>query len=466
MILIKNAIIVTVNKNKDILYDHSLVIKDDLIHDIGSNDELINKYEKNISKVINAQGKIVFPGLINNHTHLFQNLLKGMGDDLKLADWFADMTAPSSVHLTREDVYIGAMAGCIEGINSGTTTILDYMYPHPRSKLSDSVIKAFRDTKVRGILGRGMMNTGEEFGTPKCIMQDINEIKKDTLRLLEKYHGADNERIKIWLAPAAAWSNTKKSLISAWKLAQKFDTGFTIHVSETPFDRKATFKLHGCSDAQLLDDLRIVGPNVLMVHCVHLTERDIRMAQYYDMKVSHNPLSNMYLASGVAPIPRLIESGVKVGIATDGAASNNTQDMIEVLKTTALLQKVHAEDPTIITAEKALEMATIEAAASIGMEDEIGSLEEGKKADLFIYNPYQSAKSIPMHNPVSTLVYSGTSENVETVLIDGNIIQEKNMLKTINRNEILRNTQKVSDDLIKRSGIESKKKRKWRSISF
>lgn len=463
-LLIKNATIVTLNKRREVLKNCDLAIKSNLIFNIGPNNVLEKKYPE-AKKTINATGKIIFPGLINTHNHLFQTLLKGLGDDLVLHDWIAQMISPSASCLTPEDVYNASLLGCIEGIHSGTTTMLDYMYAHPHPGLSDSVIEAFRKLKIRGIFARGMQDRGEEFGTSPKIIEKIKTIEKDCRRLFKKYHAKDNDRIHIWLA-SGVWCNSQESLEMAWALAQEYKTGFTIHISETLFDRQASKEVHGITDIEVLERLGIVGPNVLMVHCVYLTPRDIRMAKYYDTKISHNPLSNMYLASGIAPIPQMIERGITVGLGTDGAASNNTQDMIETLKITALLHKVHTLDPTIITAEKVLEMATIDGAKALGLEDKIGSLEVGKKADLFIYNPALSAKSIPMHNPISTLVYSGSNECVETVVIDGNIILEDKKLLPVNEKEVISNAQKFADDLALRAGINKNKDRKWRSLSF
>ncbi|MBU4349228.1 MAG: amidohydrolase [Actinomycetia bacterium] len=464
-ILIKNATIVTVNKQREILKNCALAVKGNLISDIGSNSVLEKKYAE-AKKTIDATGKIIFPGLINTHNHLFQTLLKGLGDDLALHDWIVQMTSPSASCLTPEDAYNASLLGCIEGIHSGTTTMLDYMYAHPHPGLSDSVIEAFCKLKIRGIFARGMQDRGEEFGISPKIIEKIKTIEKDCRRLFKKYHSKDNDRIHIWLAPGVVWSNSQESLEMAWVLAQEYKTGFTIHISETPFDRQASKEVHGIADVEVLERLGIVGPNVLMVHCVYLIPKDIRMAKYYGMKVSHNAVSNMYLASGIAPIPQMIERGITVGLGTDGAASNNTQDMIETLKITALLHKVHTLDPTIITAEKVLEMATIDGAKALGLEDKIGSLEVGKKADLFIYNPALSTKSTPMHNPVSTLVYSGSDSCVETVVIDGNIILEDKKLLPINEKEVISNAQKAADGLALRAGTNKNKDRKWRSLAF
>lgn len=462
-LLFENFTIVTMNEKREILENHSLLIEGSRITGIGPAGLVTAKRKEEI-KTINGTGKIIFPGLINTHNHLFQTLLKGLGDDLDLADWLAQMTFPSSAHLQSEDVYAASMLGCVEGIRCGTTTQLDYMYPHARAGLSDGVVTAFKDLKIRGILGRGMMNTGEQFGVPKAIMQDLDTIETDCYRLFDTYHNTENDRIKVWTAPAALWSNSEELLKLAWRITNEYKSGFTIHVSETPFDRQAGKEIHGVYDFDVLEKLGIVGPNVLMVHCVHLTSEDIKKAKKYDLKVSHNTTSNMYLASGVAPVPEMLKEGLTVGLGVDGAASNNSQDMIELLKHTALLHKVYTQNPTIITAEKVLEMATIDGARAIGEEKNIGSIEIGKKADFFIYNPSLSAKSTPMHHPVSTLVYSGTHACVETVVIDGNIILEDSVLLTANESDVIKNGQVAADRLAKRAGTDGNKKRDWRSI--
>ncbi|HHU31215.1 MAG: amidohydrolase family protein [Zhaonellaceae bacterium] len=464
-ILLLNGTVVTVNKKREIIEDGAVAIKGDKIVDIGLSKILAEKYSDAKTK-IDATGKVLFPGLINTHNHLFQSLLKGLGDDRVLSDWLVQVMFPSAAKLTSEEAYYGALLGCMDGIHSGTTTIMDYMHAHPRTNLADGVIKAFQTLGVRGILARGYMDNGADFGTPKAIMQDSKTIEDDCVRLLDTYHNLNNGRIKIWIAPAAVWLSTKESLLMSKRLADAYKTGIAVHISETPFDREASRILHGKWDIDVLEELDVMGPNVLMVHCVHLTPRDIRMTKFYDAKVSHNPVSNMYLSSGVAPVPRMIEAGITVGVATDGAASNNSNDMIEVLKFTALLQKVHHLDPTIITAEKVLEMATIDGARALGLENEIGSLEVGKKADLFVFNPKLSAKAVPMHNPVSTLVYSSSTNNVETVIIDGKIIMENGKILTVNEGEMLCRAQQVAEELSIKAETNIYKKRPWRSLAY
>lgn len=455
-ILIKNAIIVTVNKEREVLFDGALAIRDNKIIAVGNTEDILKEYS-NARKTIDAKGKVIFPGFINTHNHLFQTLLKGLGDDMVLKDWLSTMTFPAAKYITREDTYMAAMQGCIEGLHSGITTMVDYMYPHNRENLSDGIIDAYKKLGIRGILGRGCMNTGTQFGVPEGIMQDVETVEKDVRRLFEEHHNSENGRIKVWVAPAAMWSNTREMLEMLWKVTKEYDSHFTVHISETPFDREATKELHGKVDIELLEELGIVGPNVVMVHCVYLTEEDMEMTKKYDMKISHNTASNMYLSSGVAPIPEMLEKGITVSLGVDGAASNNSQDMIELMKLTALQHKVNKLDPLAISAEKVLEMATIDGARAIGMEDEIGSLEVGKKADLVIFNPMLNPKAIPMHNPVSTLVYSSSMQNIEGAIVDGKIIMENSKILTIeDEKKILEEVQETADKLCERGGITNK----------
>lgn len=463
-ILIKNATIVTVNPKREILYNAALAISGSRIVDIGDTDALCEKYPQ-AKRVIDGEGKAVFPGMINTHNHLFQTNLKGMGDDKDLKDWLKDMMFPSATHLVADDCYTGAMIGSMEGLHSGVTTQVDYMHAHPVAGLSDAVIQAFKDLKIRAVFARGHMDCGEQFGVQRGLMQSVETIEADIRRLMEQYDGAEDGRIHIWMAPSAPWSSSPAAMQMTKRL---YDEGvrLTVHTSETPFDRDSTMELHGFYDTDLLAHYGLLGPCTLLVHCVHLTDRDIRMVKATDTKISHNPASNMYLSSGVARVADWNLAGIDAGLGTDGAASNNANDMLELLKLTALLQKVSHLDPTIITAEKVLEMATIDGARCIGQEDEIGSLEIGKKADLFIFNPERNIKAIPMHHPVSTLVYSSSTENVETVIVDGQIVLEDGKVQTVDEPQMIKRCRQQADALSERAGTWGLKKRPWRNLAY
>ena len=466
-LLLKNAVIVTVNPDRAIYFKGAMAVEGNRIAAVGPEDEVLAKYPT-ADRVMDLDGKVIFPGFVNTHNHLFQTLLKGLGDDMVLSDWLATMTFPAAQYLMPEDTYYGAMLGCMEGVRSGMTTQLDYMYPHAREGLSDGILRAYKELGIRGLFGRGTMNAGLDFGVCPAITQDVKTAEKDLVRLFDTYHNTEDGRIKVWVAPAALWSNDEEMLKMLWDVTNSYKSGFTVHVSETPFDRMATSALHGCEGTDCLEKLGILGPNVLMVHCVYLNHKDVRRSKYYDLKVSHNPVSNMYLSSGIAPIPELLNAGVTCGLGVDGAASNNGQDMIELMKTTALLQKVGTLDPTIITAEKVLEMATIDGARAVGLEDEIGSLEAGKKADFVIFDPYRNPKAVPMHNPVSSLVYSSTMENIESVAVDGKFVLENGKFTMIDdERKLLKEAQKVAEDLCERGGITNRREgHPWRSIAF
>ncbi len=454
--LLTNGIIVTVNGKRDIIYDGAIAIQGGSIVAVGSTKELEDTYP-NPKRHKDLKGSIVFPGFINTHNHLFQTLLKGLGDDMVLKDWLSTMTFPAATNLTQEDCYYGAMMGCMEGIHSGITTMVDYMYPHNREGLSDGVVKAFQELGIRGVLARGCMNTGEQFGVHPGIMQSTDQVVRDLHRLFERYHNSEDGRIKVWTAPAAVWSNSEDMLRALWDVTRQYDSGFTIHISETPFDRDAAEELHGEPDAEVLEKLGILGPNVLMVHCCYLTDRDIAMAKAHDMKISHNVCSNMYLSSGVAPIPKFLRAGLTCSLGVDGAASNNSQDMVELMKFTALQHKVHTRNPLAMPAEKVLELATIDGARALGLEHEIGSLEVGKRADLVIFDPYQSPKAIPMHNPVSTLVYSSSLKNITHVMVDGDFVMESGVItKVADEAAVYHSVQRCAEDLCARGNITNR----------
>lgn len=451
-LLIKNSIIVTVNEAREVLFDGAIAIENDRIVDIGKSELLESKY-KDAKKVIDGYGKVIFPGFINTHNHLFQVLLKGLGDDMALGDWLNTMMFPAAKFLTEEDTYHAAMLGCMEGLKSGITTMVDYMHTHNRPGLTDGIVKAYKELGIRGVIGRGCI----DLGIHKELIEDVATVEADLRRVFELYHNSENGRIKICVAPSSMWAISEEMGKMLWKIVKEYDSYFTVHISETEFAREMTKKVHGEIDIKLLEKWGIIGPEVVAVHCVHVNDEDMEMIKENNIKVSHNVASNMYLASGVAPVPEMLEREISVSLGVDGAASNNSQDMIELMKLTALQHKVKNCNPLAISAEKVLEMATIEGAKTLRLENEIGSLEIGKKADLVIFNPMLSPKSIPLHNPVSTLVYSASMSNIESVVIDGKIVMEDSKITTIEDEiKVLLNAQESAENLCKRAKITNR----------
>jgi len=472
-LLITNATVVTLDPSRRILQQATIAVRGERIVAIeaacdsaGQGMPAPPPQERwQARQVIDAAGKAVFPGLVNTHNHLFQVLLKGLGDDRVLSSWFRAVIKPTSVLLSAEDCTVAAMLGCLEALKSGTTTMLDFMYPHPRPYLSDAIIKAFDRIGIRGILARGFFDTGLEAGVPPEIIQPAPMVLEDCERLIQTYHGQANGRLRVWIAPCAIWGLTSEGIVGSRRLAERYaGVGLTMHVSETPWEIENSLQRFGLRDLPYLDSLGVLGPDFLAVHCVYSDAHDIRILKLRDVRVSHNTHSNMYLSSGPAPIPEMLMAGVTVSLGTDGAASNNNQNMIQMLKSTALLHKVVHRDPTVITAEKVLEMATIDGARALGLEQEIGSLEVGKRADLVIVD-FSTPATTPNHHPVSTLVYSALGSEVETVVVDGRVVVQDRCLRTADEAEILAEATARARHLAARAGIRPLADRGWRTLA-
>lgn len=458
---ITGGTVITMDPGRRIFDPGYILVRDGAIAGVGPAAQL----PPGVARALDASGKVVLPGFINTHTHLFQTLLKGPGDDRQLEEWFRSVVGPASCELTEEDCYRAAVVGCLEAIRSGTTTVKDFMYTHPRPRLSDAVIRGMVDTGVRGVFVRGYIDYGEAYGVPRPLIQPLDEILGDGERVVKRYHGAENSRIQVRFGPCMIWSCTTEGLQATQRLADDLGVGLTMHIAETPFSVSNAMERFGVGDLAILERIGFLDSPTLAVHCVHLTERDLRILKARGVAVSHNPTSNMYLASGVAPVPQMLLAGIPVGLATDGPASNNNQNMIQALKFGALLHKVHTLDPTAITAEQTLEMATIGAARALGIDDRVGSLEAGKRADVVILD-LRTVFAAPVHHPVSSLVYAAIGSEVETVVIDGRIVMEDGRILTVPEEEALRNAQRASEELLERARVPRPKDRPWRPLAF
>ncbi len=404
------------------------------------------------ARVIDAAGQIVFAGLVDTHTHLYQTLLKGLGDDLPLMEWLDACTLPSIPHLTPRMCYVAAALGCIESLRSGCTTVFDYMVDHPDTEIYDAILQAFDDLGIQGVLGRGLRDRLSE-NVPMTLPSIADQLA-DCVRLLTAY----GER-RVWLAPGATWALEADSLRAIRRLADERGARVSLHTDEVLYDSDESMRRFGMRTLPFLDSIGFLGPDVLHAHCVQLTEDDCQILARHGSCVSYNPVSNMYLGSGVPPIVRLLDLGVTVGLGADGAASNNSQDMLEALKVGALLPKVAARDPAIFTAADALRIATSGGAAALGRDD-FGTLEVGKRADLFIFDP-RHAKSIPVHDPVSTLVYASGEVNVRTVVVGGRMVLDDFRVVGVDEAAILAEAQTVAEELAHLAGTRARLEGRW-----
>ncbi len=414
MILIKNTILITQDSKRQIIKNGGLVIEKGLIKDIGLSEKIEKKYKKASKKIINGKGKVVLPGLINTHGHLAMTLLRGYADDMGLEEWWVKHVYPIESKFGKKEVYWGSLLAMIEMIKSGTTCFSDFYY------YSDEVGRATEEIGMRGSLGCAILDV------PTFYYKTTDEAFKLAQDVIDKFK--NHSLIKVSLAPHMFQTTSLDTYIRAKKLADKNNLFLTTHTSETKLEVNFSLKKYKKRPIEILDKAGILDERTFLAHCCWLDKKEIKILAQTNSSVVHCPISNMKLASGIMPLPEMINSGINVGLGTDSACSNNNLDMFEEMKVAALLHKISNLDPTIVNAQTVLDMATINGAKALGMEKEIGSLEKGKKADLSIID-FEKSHLIPHHNLVSHLVYSAQGSDVETVIINGKIIMEKRILK-------------------------------------
>ncbi|HID30580.1 MAG TPA: N-ethylammeline chlorohydrolase [Desulfobacterales bacterium] len=427
-ILVKDGYLITMDPERRVLKRGSVAIEGNEISAIGKD------VMESADTVIDAKGKVIMPGLINAHTHLSMTLLRGVADDMELMPWLEKIW-PIERNLTGDDCYAGALLGCLEMIKSGTTCFADqYFY-------MEDVARAVEEAGIRGVLSRGII----EAQGPEKLKRTIEEGE----RLVKNCHGKADGRILTMFGPHAAYTCSPECLIQVKELAKKYGVGIHIHASESKDEVDKVMKKYGKRPVEHLDSIKFLGPEVLAAHCVWLTEREIKIIKERGVKPVHNPVSNMKLGSGVSPVSEMLAAGIPVALGTNGAASNNSLDMMNEMKFAALLCKVHKLDPTVVPARSVLEMATINGARALGLGDEVGSLEVGKRADLILVD-LKGPHFTPLHDVITHLGYSGVGSDVDTVLVDGKIIMRCRKVLTLDGDEVMRKAQEASEDLLAR----------------
>ena len=428
-ILVTNGTVLTLDAGNTEIINGAVAIAKDTITAVGPGDEF---GEWSVSRVIDANGGIIMPGLINSHTHAAMTCFRGLADDLQLMTWLNDHIFPAEAKLDEHKVFWGTLLACAEMIMSGTTCFCDmYLY-------EDAVARAAKEAGVRAVVGEVLY----DFDSPNY--GPIEKGFEYTQTLIDTWKG--DPLVSIAVEPHSTYLCAPELLKRAFNLAQAFNLPLVIHLAESKSEVEQIKKRYGRTPVEHLAGLDVLAPNVLACHCVELTPNDITLLQRSDVKVAHNVESNMKLASGVAPIPCLLKEGICVGMGTDGCASNNDLDLFLEMDTVAKLHKAKTLDPTAMDARTVLRMATIQGARALGLNESIGSLEKGKKADLIIIDTHKPHLT-PMYNPVSHLVYAAMGSDVRTSIINGAIVMEDGHLKTINLKSVLNNIIRIANEI-------------------
>ncbi|WP_227765301.1 5'-deoxyadenosine deaminase [Zhaonella formicivorans] len=441
-ILIKNATIVTMNQEREIVQGNILLEGDRIV--------AIGQTREEADRVIDATGKVVIPGLIQSHVHLCQTLFRGQADDLELLDWLKLRIWPLEGCHDPESLYYSAMLGCGELFKGGTTAIIDMETVNHTEVALEAIFK----NGMRAVTGKCMMDYGDD--VPESLMEDTDRSIQESVDLLEKWHGKGNGRIQYAFTPRFVVSCTERLLVEVRDLAQKYNVRVHTHASENRGEIELVQQDRGMRNVVYLEKIGLAGPNLVLAHCIWLDEQEMEILVQSGTKIAHCPSSNLKLASGIAKIPELISKGAHVSIGADGAPCNNNLDQFVEMRLAALIQKP-IYGPTVMPAEQVFELATIGGAKAMGLENEIGSLEVGKKADLAIVdlsglhtNPLMGKVSI-----YSQLVYQAKSSDVLYTIVDGQIVLDNRVLTTIDEEEVKEKCNEAIVRVARRAGVIS-----------
>jgi cytosine/adenosine deaminase-related metal-dependent hydrolase len=440
-ILIKNAQIVTMNGQEEII-NGDILIENDLIKEIGPEID-----SNSVDKIIDAAGHTVIPGFVQTHIHLCQTLFRGKGDDLELMDWLRKRIWPLEAAHDEDSIYYSAMLGIGELVESGTTTIVDMETVHH----TDFAFQALAKSGIRAVSGKVMMDKGGE--VPSALQEKTADSIQKSVDLLEKWDHFDGGRIKYAFSPRFVVSCTEDLLKEVKVLSDRYNVLVHTHASENKTEIEIVQEETGMRNVVYLDHLGLANERLILAHCIWLDEEEKRIIQEKGVHVSHCPGSNLKLASGIADTPHLICNHASVSLGADGAPCNNNLDMFNEMRLAALIQKpIHG--PTVMDARTVFRMATIGGAKAVGLEKEIGSIEVGKKADIAILN-LQSFHTYPSYDvdPISRIVYSATRADVVTTIIDGRIVMENKIMRTIDKPLILKEADSSIKRLLKKTNI-------------
>ncbi len=375
--------------------------------------------------------------MVNAHTHLFQTFFRGLADDKALLDWLRDCIWPGAVHLDRHSARLAALVGLVENLRTGATSVIDHQYIHPADgdeagHIDDAVCSAADELGIRFLLARGWADRNYE---PK-LTESAATILERSERTRARWHGHDGDRIRVELAPLIPWGCSDDAMRSTVAASRSWGAGTHVHCAETRDEVEMSLSERGVRHVPWLDGLGVLGPDTQLAHSVWLDDDELDLIAERGSVVVHCPVSNMYLASGVARILDMRRRGIPVALASDGPGSNNRQDLFEAMKAAVLLQKVEHLDPVALQPEDVLAMACQGGARALGQDERVGRLAAGRAADLVVVD-LRSVFTAPVHRVASALVYNATPANVSHVVVDGRIVIDEGQLTMLDEAELL-----------------------------
>lgn len=447
-LLIENATVLTMNAGDQVLDPGWVEIRDGAITQVSATP----LESRDAERRIDGRGKVLMPGIVNAHTHLFQTLIRGVYEHLPFNEWLRRIYWCGRV-LSADDCFIGAQLGALEALKSGVTTLVDHQFLNRGLELPEATIAGMRALGVRSVLARTIMDLGEL--APPEVLETPEEGLRSVEALLDRHRAEQGGGLlTIMVGPNTPGVSASGELAQATKrFADRLGLRQSAHIAESASVLEAVQRRYGRNGVVTwLEELDALGPNLLAAHSVHVSSEEIRIMARRGVSVSHNPVSNMHLGDGIAPIVEMLDAGITVALGTDGAASNNSQDMFEVLKMASLLQRARTQRPHVVPPMQALRMATINGAKALGLDRLVGSLEPGKRADLIMLDLYKAPHNVAVHNVVSHLVHCARASDVELVMVDGRILMEGREVLGLDEPRLLMDAQAAAERLVRRLG--------------
>lgn len=448
--ILDNCTVVTLNERREIVTGAAVAIEGNAIAAVGKSEEVRARFPETPAR--DLRGWVVMPGLVDGHFHLPQTLLRGAADELPIPRWMGERIFPLEGAFTPEDMRASTRLAVLEMLKSGTTAFLETLIlgRHGLDELSDAIAA----TGIRAVLPRGITDGGGYLDSAQLhpgLEEPADEAIEDALAVAARWKGSD--RIRIWLGPRSTGGCTEELLLRLVELARSEGMGLCQHYAQSAREPGYIRETFGCGQGELLERIGMLGPDVVLLHCTALEPEDIETLAGTGTHVVHCPTGPAKVGNAVTPLYELLEAGINVSIGSDGAPANNGADMIRDMKWVGYLQKLRTRDATVVPAESILEMATLGGARALGLHDLVGSVEPGKRADLIVIRT-DGPHWTPNVNWVSNLVYTSSGADVDTVIVDGEVLMEGREMKTLDEERILFDARERAADLYARAGVE------------